>query len=165
MICDEFTWCLPAHAHIDQKKFMKWVIEEVDLFQAETGRLLTDIACAVGEKLPYYVNERIEYEIRRRILASFPEKTYRWEPLKMNWAAVCAGESLVTLLHYGTEDEIKSILPRLYSAIDNYLDGFNDDGCCVEGYSYWDYGFGYFLIFARTIYDDTNSEVNYFNNV
>ena len=164
IICDEFSWCLPAHAHIDQRKTVRWVIEEVDLFQAETGRLLTDIACAVGDKLPYYVNERIEYEIRRRILDSFEDKTYRWEPLKMNWAAVCAGGSLVTLLHYGTEDEIKNILPRLYSAIDNYLDGFSDDGCCVEGYNYWNYGFGYFLIFARTIYDYTNGEVNYFKN-
>ncbi len=164
-ICDEYTWCVPGHAFFfDDKPTIKQMFEMVDLFQSETARLLSDIALLIGEKLPYYVNDRIEYEIKRRITEPIKSNEYHWQKpdCKTNWAAVCSGGVLAALLTFGTDEEIKEILPKLYPAVENFLDGYNDDGCCMEGYAYWNYGFGYFVIFARMILEYTNGEVNYF---
>lgn len=163
MICDEFTWCLPAHVAVFRKNPpAEEMIEIVDLFSSETSRLLTDIIAAVGDKLPYYVKERVEYEIRRRVFEPLKKYDFYWKNGTNNWAAVCAGGCGVALLHLGTQEEIDVILPMLYNAMETFLSGFNDDGCCMEGYAYWNYGFGYFVIFARMILDYTNGEVNYF---
>jgi len=165
-ICDEFTWCVPAHANLHTNPSTESFITQIDLFMAETARLLTDICAAVGDLLPYYVKQRVEYEIKRRIIIPLRERHDFWwdTTCTNNWAAVCAGGCLVALLHFGAKEDIEKCLPRLYRAIDNFLKGFNDDGCCMEGYAYWNYGFGYFLIFARAIYDYTNGEVNYFDD-
>ena len=163
IICDEFTWCLPAHVGAyGAKPSVEQMIETIDLFQSETARLLTDIIAAVGDKLPYYVNERVEFEIRRRIIAPMTKYDFGWKYGTNNWAAVCGGGTATALLHFGTDDEIGTILPMIYNAMESFLSGFHDDGCCMEGYSYWCYGFGYFVIFARMIFDYTKGEVNYF---
>ena len=106
-ICDEFTWCVPAHANLKSNPSVKKIQTQIDLFQAETGRLLTDIATLVGEKLPDYVSERIGSEIRRRIIEPMKVREYWWHiNTYTNWAAVCAGGVGVALLHFGTDDEI-----------------------------------------------------------
>lgn len=162
-ICDEFTWCLPAHVGLKRNPSIEVIKMNIDLFQAETGRLLTDIDVLVGDKLPYYVRERISDEVRKRLIEPLKRIEFGWHmDCTNNWAAVCAGGTGVALLHYGTEAEISHYLPKLYNAMENFLAGFNDDGCCLEGYAYWNYGFGYFVIFARMILDYTNGEINYF---
>lgn len=40
-ICDEFSWCLPAHVKYPEVS-AKEAIEHIDLFQAETARLLAE---------------------------------------------------------------------------------------------------------------------------
>lgn len=164
-VCDEFSWCIPAHSLIYEGITAKGIIREVDLFQAETGRLLTDIYAILGDKLHYLVKQRIEYEVRRRVIKPFKYKEFHWSKptCKTNWAAVCAGGVLVSLLAFGTDEEIEEILPTLYSAVEHFLEGFGDDGCCMEGASYWNYGFGYFVIFARFILEYTGGKVNYFD--
>lgn len=165
-ICDEFTWCVPAHANLHTNPSSLDVIETIDLFQAETARLLTDIAVMLQEKLPYYVHDRIEFEIRRRIIVPMlKEKKFHWNTgCQNNWAAVCAGGVGVAVLHYATDAEIEKILPVLNYSTDNFLKGFNDDGCCLEGYSYWNYGFGYYVIFAMTMLAYSGGKVNMFDN-
>lgn len=165
-ICDEFTWCVPAHAGLNEKTKVEEIIGEIDLFQAETARLLTDITAMVGEKLPYYVNDRIKYEIRRRIIKPILDRKFPWQnkECKHNWAAVCAGGVGVATLHYAKEEEIKAILPLLNESMERFLEGYNDDGCCLEGYAYWNYGFGYFCIYAMAVLDYSNGKINLFNN-
>jgi len=165
-ICDEYTWCVPAHANLQEEPSIEAVVGTTDLFQAETGRLLTDIAAMVGEKLPYYVNDRIKYEIRRRIIKSMLKSRFWWQQASCtnNWAAVCAGGVGVAALHYATEEEKQVILPLLDESMDRFLSGFNNDGCCLEGYAYWNYGFGYYLIYAMAVLDYSNGKINMFNN-
>lgn len=165
-ICDEYTWCVPAHADLNKEPSIEKIVGMIDLFQAETGRLLTDIVAMVGKKLPYYVNERIRYEIRRRIVKSVENRKFGWQhkDCKNNWAAVCAGGVGVAVLHYATEEEKEKILPLLNESMERFLSGFNDDGCCLEGYAYWNYGFGYYLIYAMAIWDYSHGKINMFNN-
>lgn len=165
MICDEFTWCLPAHTNLDYTpECVEDVIGKIDLFQSETARLLTDIVVLVGDKLPPCIKDRVRYEIRRRIVNPMFKYKHGWQSTGNNWAAVCAGGTAIAVFRYATKDEIEKLLPIFNYAINNYLDGFKDDGCCFEGYSYWNYGFGYFLLYAAAVYDYTNGKVDFFKS-
>ena len=161
-ICDEYTWCLPAHAGLENSPASGHTIGAIDLFQSETARLLTDIHVILGEKLSYYVDDRIEYEIRRRIIEPIKVRDYGWFRDTNNWAAVCAGGVGVAVIHYADEAEKSKILPVLDKCMEHYLSGFNDDGCCLEGSAYWNYGFGYFLLYATAVMDYNG--VNMFEN-
>ena len=163
-ICNEFSWCVPAHAVLDKNPGSEDIIETIDLFQSETSRLLTEVASVVGDKLPYYVADRIKYEIRRRIIKPLQERTFFWMSSNANWAAVCAGSTLVAVLTYADDKEKERIIPILNGAIDSYIGGFNDDGCCLEGYEYWNYGFGHFIIYAALIYEYSQGKINLFDN-
>ena len=162
-ICDEYTWCSPAHVHMEKNPSPEKIVGFVDLFNGETARLLTETVAVNSEKLPSYVNERISYEIRRRVIEGLKNSSFWWEKATNNWAAVCAGCSAAALLHFGTEEEINTLMPRLYNAIDGFLSGFENDGCCTEDFMYWNYGFGHFLYFAKLLYTFTDGKKNYFD--
>ena len=166
IICNEFTWCIPAHNHFEENPTMDFIIHRIDLFQAETARALTEIAVLLHDKQPYFMNERIEYELRRRIFTAY--KTYPYfhaaESQLNNWSPVCMGGSAAALLHFGTEEEIAEILPRLIKGLDRYLEGLPTDGCCQEGVSYWNFGFASYSYFANILYNYSNGEINYVHN-
>ncbi|MBQ9914809.1 MAG: heparinase II/III family protein [Clostridia bacterium] len=165
-ICNEFTWCGPAHVAMDTNPPLIQMIQRVDLFASETARNLTDVLVLVEHKLPYYVKERVAYEIRRRIIDAFyntPEGFW-WEApyCNFNWAAVCSGGSAVATLHFGTEEDIRMLLPRVETCMEHFLSGFHDDGCCTEGYGYWEFGFGNFTFYADIIRNYTQGKTDYF---
>ena len=162
VICDEYTWCLPAHADILNNPYSEELVSRIDLANGETAKTLTEIVVVNEDKLPEYVNKRIADEVRRRVINGLKSKC-GWEGSTSNWASVCGCCSASVLLHFGTEEEITSLMPKLYKAIDNFLKGYESDGCCKEGMIYWSFGFGHFLYFARLAYAFTGGEKNYFN--
>lgn len=164
LICDEFSWCLPAHARLYENPSSEFVIEMIDIFQAETARLLCDAYCVVGDILPSLVCDRIKYEVRRRVVEPMMKNEYWWFGLKSNWAAVCAGGTAAATVIFGTKEEKDYIFPILDSCIDNYISGFADDGCTTEGYSYWNYGFRYFLIYAEMMREYYKGKKDYFKD-
>ena len=163
-ICDEYTWCLPAHLGMEKNPTPAEIVSCIDLANGETAKILTEIAVLNGDMLPEYVSERIEYELRRRIIAGL-KKECGWERSTSNWASVCACCSASVLLHFGTKDEITEFMPRLYKAIDNFLKGYEEDGCCKEGIIYWSYGFGHFLYVAQLIQNFTDGRKKYFDDL
>ncbi len=48
---------------------------------------------------------------------------------------------------------------RIFRILDSYLDGINDDGVCLEGLSYWSYGFGYYMYFAKLLKERTGKDI------
>ena len=166
IICNEFTWVIPAHNHFEENPTMDLIIHRIDLFQAETARALTEIAVLLHDKLPYFMVERIEYELRRRIFVAFKNYPYfhSAESQLNNWSAVCMGGSAAALLHFGTKEEIDEILPRLIKGLDRYLEGLPTDGCCQEGVSYWNFGFSAYSYFANILYNYSNGKINYVHN-
>ena len=159
-ICDEYTWCLPAHQpnrDINDNC-------HIDLFAAETGFTLSEIYTLLGNRLEPLIRDRIRVEIDRRIIIPFT--TFKgdyggWENKNTNWTAVCMGSVAGTVMHMHPET-VENLLPRFTSSIDNYLTGFNDDGMCMEGCGYWHYGFGFFTVYADLIKRFTNGRVDYF---
>lgn len=165
MMCDEFTWCLPAHIHTDP--LPEGYLSSsgvVDLFAAETARLLADICEVVGDKLPDFIHERIAYEIDRRITKPLLKWKFWWQRCTHNWAAVCASGSARAVIKFAKDDEIKALIPMFETCMEHFLSGYKDDGCCLEGFAYWRYGFGYFVIYADLMLEYTSGRVNYFEN-
>ena len=166
LICNEFTWVIPAHNHLEQQPTIDYALKRIDLFQAETARALTEIMVLVGDKLPYPIPQRVEYELRRRIFDAFRdyEQFPTAETNLNNWSAVCMGGCAAALLHFGTEEEISAHLARMVKGLDRYLAGIPSDGCCQEGVSYWNFGYSAYIYFANLLYNYSNGEIDYIHN-
>ena len=143
-VCKEFTWVLPAHLGGDM------FAQTIDLFAAETAQTLTEIISLLQERLSYTVMEQCINEVRGRVLDPFVNRAepYNWESMKSNWCAVCGGCVGMTALYLIEDNNIlKSVTDILKPTFDSYISGFSDDGACLEGLYYWNYGMMYFTAF------------------
>lgn len=158
-ICDEYTWSVSAH-HPVLEVNNKW---HIDLFAAETGFALSEIYTMLGERLDPLIRERIKYEVNERIIESFMNnRTFWWETrCSNNWAAVCGGSVGCTFMLM-RPDLYEQIKPRFDAIMEAFLRGFKNDGYCLEGTSYWHYGFGFFITYADMVKTFTDGETNYF---
>ncbi|WP_051302529.1 heparinase II/III family protein [Salibacterium aidingense] len=155
-ICNEYTWCLPAHVHLDDKA-------PIDLFAAETAFALGEIRSLAQAWLDPWLADVINREIHRRVLEPFRCYTYEWETARHNWAAVCAGSIGAAALHIVEAEEVlREILERNLRSMNCFLEGFEADGGCKEGYQYWQYGFGFFVYFADMMKTKSEGTVDLF---
>lgn len=159
VICDEYTWCLPAH----QKKLEENNNSKIDLFASETGFALSEVCTMLGDRLDPLIKNRIRAEIERRIISSYVGKEPYdwWETSGSNWNAVCTGSVACTVMLMFPE-LFDSQKPRFDRALEHYLDGFADDGICIEGCGYWHYGFGFFVVYADMVREFTGGRTDYF---
>lgn len=157
-ICNEYTWCLPAHFNEGADR------PDIDLFAAETGFALSEAMLLLGDRLPALLRIRMEEEIETRLFRPFLEQgPYGWETADHNWSAVCAGSVGAAALHL-IEDagRLSELLERVLRSLDCYLSGFGEDGACAEGYLYWQYGFGYYVYFAQLLKTATDGRIDLF---
>jgi len=103
-ICDEYTWCLPAHFGGGSLKVVnksddferkggknRGNIREhdknVDLFAAETGFALSEICSLLEDRLAPLVVDRARKLVRERILESYLDinSMFWWETGTNNW--------------------------------------------------------------------------------
>lgn len=155
-ICSEISWVVPAHLPMsDVRKFRK----HTDLFSAETAAYLAEIVYLAGEKLPEELKNLVIHEVNERVLIPYENGTFWWETLNSNWAAVCAGSIGMAYMQIAP-DRFENVKERLLGTIDCYLAGYGDDGCCIEGTAYWEYGFGYFINFADMLYKFTDGKTD-----
>lgn len=165
-ICDFESWSIPAHVAETLSTAKRR--RNLDLCSCIMGYRLSEIVYLIGDKLPELVTRRVKDEVRYRVIDSFAdctdEKRYFWLTGTNNWAAVCIAGILCSYLYLATAEEIDAQLPRMTAIADNYLRGFASDGCCTEGYAYWNYGFSFFCLFAEMLADYTDGRINYFEN-
>lgn len=151
-ICKEECWALPAH--VNRKENKDWRIT-IDLFAAETAFSLAEIIEKLSEKISKNIYKTAKKEIFLRVLSPFinSQKPYAWwECSHMNWCAVCNGSIGGAAIYLIKEKEILDpLLSRICSSIINYIDGFSEDGACLEGMGYYSYGMNFFLAFADLI--------------
>ena len=158
-ICDEYTWCLPAHqGPLEVNNNVK-----IDLFAAETGFALAEVYTMLEDRLEPLIKNRIIAEINRRIVAPITEKDYYggWEHGRANWTAVCMGSVACTFMLMRPELAV-NMIDRFNTSMEYYLSGFNDDGICLEGCGYWHYGFGFFTVYADMVRKFTEGKVDFF---
>ncbi|GAA4877316.1 heparinase II/III family protein [Paenibacillus vulneris] len=178
-ICNEYTWCLPAHVgntpettgesayslHQPLTDF-QGNAHVIDLFSAETGFALSEILKLTEHRLPRLLRNRIVHEVYRRIFWPYIHQgPFHWEKATHNWAAVCAGSVGSAALHLMKDHEdLSLILERVLQTMDSYMQGFKEDGATTEGYGYWYYGFGYFVFFADLLKKRTAGAMHLFSD-
>jgi len=173
-ICNEYSWCLPAHLLNSPETCVQvsYSLKEafvqaysIDLFAAETAFSLAEILRLTEDYLNPLICKRIYEEVFKRIFHPFVENQFGWETQTHNWAAVCAGSIGSAALHLMRDPgELAIVIERVLPAMDSYLKGFNDDGICLEGYGYWQYGFGYYVYFADLLKKRTGGKLNLFDS-
>ena len=162
-ICDFEAWSIPAHVAetLPEERRKTWL----DLCSTILGFRISEILYFIGDKLPDLVRKRAEYEVRYRVIDSFAKyNDFWWIRATNNWSAVCIASVLSTYLYAATKEEIDAQLPRMIESAKCYLRGIDDEGCCQEGYGYWNYGFSYFCVFASMLRDYTDGEIDMFKD-
>lgn len=165
-ICDEYSWCLPAHMgglSISGGEAAEAHRCELDLFACETAFYLSEILHLLGDRLSPVVAARLRREVMKRVIepyASFGPARW-WETSDMNWGAVCAGSIGAALMYLIPEDEkLAPLLYRIHSTMQSFLSGFPADGACLEGIGYWNYGFGFFVYYAALLKQRTAGAID-----
>jgi len=165
-LCDDYTWALPAHVPIGIDKirsFPRTRDQIVDLFAAETSMMLAEVDSLVGDRIDPQVRDRLQAEVQRRILKPYFENSlpFGWESAASNWAAVCSGAAGTAALYYVKDpDRLAGIVYRVQAAMDSFLSSYGDDGACVEGPGYWEYGFGFYVYFAELLRERTEGKLD-----
>ncbi|GFJ94350.1 hypothetical protein [Phytohabitans rumicis] len=140
LLCEESTWCLPAHERAPLPDPDKPVL---DLFAAETGGLLAYTDLVLGARIEAVApgtRERLRRAARSRILAPYHEREEWWyagvgSPLN-NWNPWIHSNVLAVALLLGPSD-VDQTLARVRTGLDNYLAVCPPDGGCDEGVAYW----------------------------
>lgn len=156
-ICDEYSWALPAHCTGDYADDTTMV----DLFVAETGAAVAEITAMLRERLHPRVFVRARVELKRRVFDNYRDRRFGWETVKTNWSAVCAGGIGIAMM-YAAPELMEEFLPRLLASEQCCMDSYTQDGACLEGMSYWAYGFGYFVYFADLLFRFTDGKIDLF---
>jgi hypothetical protein len=156
-ICDEYTWCLPAHlgqGAPTPREGRRPPEQVVDLFAAETSHALAETLALLGGRLHPWMHFRARAEIERRIFRPLFHDPihFHWESVPMNWASVCAGAAgMAALLLEEDGERLAGMVERCCRAMECFMEGFGPDGGCAEGIGYWQYGFGYYVYFAEML--------------
>jgi hypothetical protein len=147
-ICEESSWCLPAHSGMQRAGVGLPDIKDptVDLFAAETGALLAWTGYLLGaqlEAISPLVLPRIYHEVQQRILIpalarddlgwmGFVERPVNnWNPwINSNWLA-CA-----LLLEKDAPRRLAAV-SKILRSLDIFLADYPADGGCDEGPDYW----------------------------
>lgn len=148
LTCEETFWGVPAHLGAQKRGIGLPDVTEpiVDLFAAETSSLLAwthyELGNALARPSPL-VPERIRLEIDRRILTpcltrdDFSWMGFSGKPVN-NWNPwICSNWLTSALLIEPDETRRQKAVVKILHCLDNFLNGYADDGGCDEGPSYW----------------------------
>lgn len=179
-ICDEYTWCLPAHLYgeslvvlkepkgyekqtLQRHKSIREHDRNVDLFASDTGHSLAEICSLLENRLSPLVVHRARELVKKRVLDSYSRinPAFWWETCNNNWAAVCAG-AVGSAALYLIEDSsaLAPVVLRVIHSLEAFLSGYENDGACTEGLGYWNYGFGFYATFAQLLRERTCGKID-----
>jgi hypothetical protein len=173
VICDQFTWVLPAHNYVKEDNSFDYTV--IDLYSAEMGLYLAETVYIFGDKLSVDIRKRIKISLEQKIVKNYESRTFVFDGLNNNWAAVCAG-GVGAMYLYAFPERFPLIEQRIFATLERYLNSVDEEGYTGEGMSYWLYGFGYFCVFFDIYHqltgkwhklldlDKVKNAVKYFNN-
>ncbi|MDR1280789.1 MAG: heparinase II/III-family protein [Opitutaceae bacterium] len=163
-ILDEPSWAAPAHAG-RRRPTWKSNYDNVDLAAAARAWSLATIDWLLADQLPAGLRNRLRTETRARVFTPYLARAraaedaanFGWMNVAHNWNPVCnAGVTGAALLLLDPREpagrhEQAEFVTALETYAPAYLSGFGDDGWCAESISYWNYGFGHFILASETI--------------
>ncbi len=150
LLCEETSWCLPAHLYLQHKGTGLPDVTEpvVDLFAGETAALLAWTDWLLGAELDRFhplLRRRLRHEVEHRLLAPCLARDDFWwmgwhlgqHPLN-NWNPWCNSNWLVCVLLLETNPERRiAAVHKILRSLDIFINHQPEDGGCDEGPLYW----------------------------
>lgn len=141
-ILSEPVWCLPAHQRLKDYALPgpeEWV---VDLFAAETAKVLSDVLQLLRpelEKEYLPLVKRICFEVEHRVLSVCEKETFWWYEGTNNWSVWCCYSVNSAAMEIWQDDlpRLAGFLAKHIVPLKNFYDRYPADGGCNEGPSYW----------------------------
>jgi len=172
-ICEETYWGVPAHVNAQKRGSGLPDVTEptVDLFAAETGMLMAWTYYLVGDelnKISPLINERIQYEVHRRIIDVNLERNDFWwmgfDRIVNNWNPwICSNWLTATLILEDNEEKRAQSVYKILRCLDNFLNPYPEDGGCDEGPGYWSRAGASLFDCLELLFSVSNGEINIFN--
>jgi hypothetical protein len=161
---EETSWIMPPHLQRLGDVLPDATEPPVDLRVADVAADMSLLAYLLGEEMGAISRnwrKRINYEVRRQAVGPYLERDFYWEDLNFNWNAVCtSGVVSASLLgDFDTETRARVIRKALRS-VPIFLSGFNSDGGCSEGPSYWVYAMTNYSRMAYLVDCATGGEID-----
>ena len=145
-LCEEPTWCLPAHLRCGEGGMPDLSRPEIDLFAAETAAQLTAVLYMLGGELLKRDAElaaRVRGELQSRVKEPYLARSDMWwlgeagQKLN-NWSTWISANMLIVFL-LGEEDERLRTrgVQKACATLARYCGAQPCDGECEEGAAYW----------------------------
>jgi hypothetical protein len=167
-MCDEATWCVPAHAEREADDPLPRLDRPtVDLFAAETAMVLGQSAWLLAGplgRLSRTLLDRVSAQVLARVVAPVETRgDIRWFSGFNNWTPWCSANVLGAAFHLLDDaPRLARLSSRLMAPVDRFIDRYGDDGGCDEGPGYWGAAAGAMLLFLELLHSRTNGAVDVF---
>jgi hypothetical protein len=174
-LCEESTWCLPAHVGVQKARVGLPDVSEpiVDLFAGESAVTVAWTLHLVGPELDRVspqVRRRAQVELQRRILTPVLERDdFGWMALNVtspehrpnNWTPWISASMLTTvLLSEPDADRRVRMTHKMLRSIDGFLKFHPADGSCDEGPGYWGHAGGSLLDCLDLLHSATGGKLD-----
>ncbi len=175
-ICEESTWCLPAHISVQKAGNNLPDIAEpiVDLFAADTGSLIAWTWYLLNpslDKVSPLIRQRAAREVEARILIPYAKRIdFWWMGLDPglsrdmnNWNPWINSNCLTCALLMAAEPERSKLVHKVLRSVDRFLDSYHDDGGCDEGPGYWNHAGGSLFENLELLYSASGGKVDFYS--
>ncbi len=177
-LCEESTWCVPAHVGGQRAGVGLPDVEEpiLDLFAAQTASSVAWTLYLLGAELDAVsprLRIRAQAELNRRVLTPFQVRDFGWmgfgsrsrNSRPNNWNPWINGNVLTTALlaEYDAARRVE-IVHRVLRSLDRFLQPYPSDGGCDEGPGYWSRAGGSVLDNLDLLHDATGGQLDVFHH-
>ena len=177
MIMEESTWVVSAHNQTGQPLSPEYdtFVEGLDLFAATTGAAVAFTYYTLKDKLDAVtpvLGQRMLMLLKRRVIHPFINAKNtdcnRWtgtrERHPNNWCPwICSNALWITAV---AEEDIavrEAVVNAALEYLDNFIDGYAQDGGCDEGPGYWGAAGASYMDCLETIMDMTDRKISIFH--
>ncbi len=149
-VCEESGWLLPSHNRYEDQEQRHLIPDSnrpiIDLFTAETGAQLAMIGYLLKDDLDAQSElfmQRIRREIKKRIEVPYLTEFFWWMGVEgktlNNWTPWCTSNVLTATLLMDdiTPEDKRKMLEKACVSLDYFITGYEEDGFCAEGPSYY----------------------------
>ncbi|XCF05459.1 heparinase II/III family protein [Tamlana crocina] len=177
--CEMTSWVLSAHFKISAKEVKNHFpdINEnlIGLYSSQTGAMLSWAYYFLNkefDKVNPLISERIQFEVKKRILEPYMNMNYWWtalppyaknKPKVNNWNPWCNANVLQCfMLMENDKDKLAEAVYRSMQSVDMFINE-DKDGACDEGPGYWGVAAGKMFDYLDLLEKLTSGKVSIFD--